>query len=159
MKTNISQSITLLVIVFIFANQAQAENIRHFDHDYSLTIAVTINRDDQIMGQLAYSSYAPEFPIQLITFNPIGGVIHSTAYVFEMVEKVIVMKQVHRIKVRCINDKYGTGDIIIGTIDFRNETKPKIHLVNESGTTYISNITEKGKKAHKKYIPNVWLGL
>ena len=47
---------------------------------------------------------------------------------------------------------------ITGTIDFRNELKPKVHLVNEAGHTYISNISDKGKKVHMEHIPKVWLG-
>jgi hypothetical protein len=92
-----------------------------------------------------------------VTFNPIGGVIYSEPYLFEILEKKIVSKNVHRIKCRSINDKYGSSEIT-GTIDFRDEIKPKIHLVNEAGRTYISNISEKGKKIHMKYIPKVWLG-
>ena len=123
------------------------------DSNYSIIIAVTINEDDYIMGKLEYSNVT----LQLVTFNPIGGVIFTEPYFFEILEKKIVSKNVHRIKCRSINDKYG-GTEITGTIDFRNESKPKIHLVNAGGYTYISNISEKGKKTAEKYIPNVWLG-
>jgi hypothetical protein len=157
MKMKSVQTIICLVIIFLSVSQAWSENLLHSDSDYSIIIAVTINKDDHIMGSLEYSNHAPQFPLQLVTLNPIGGVIHTTPYVFEIIEKVIVAKNVHRIKCRSINDKYGSGEII-GTIDFSNELKPKIHLVNEGGFTYISNITEKGKKIAKKYIPNVWLG-
>ena len=109
------------------------------------------------MGKLEYSNHTPQYPLQLVTFNPIAGVIYSEPYLFEILEKTIVSKNVHRIKCRSINDKYG-NDEITGTIDFSNELKPKIHLVNEGGHTYISNISEKGKKTHMEYIPNVWLG-
>jgi hypothetical protein len=146
-----------LIILFLFANQAWAENKLNTDSDYSIIIAVTINEDDYIMGKLEYSNQAPQYPLQLVTFNPIGGVIHAEPYLLEIIEKTIIAKNVHKIKCRTINDKYG-GNEITGTIDFRNELKPKIRLVNERGYPYISNISEKGKKYHKKYIPNVWLG-
>jgi hypothetical protein len=94
----------------------------------------------------------------LVTFNPIGGEIYAEPYLFEIIERTLVSENVHRIKCLSINDKYGAGTLIIGTIDFRDEFKPKVHLVNERGNTYISNITEKGKETHMKYIPNVWLG-
>jgi hypothetical protein len=54
--------------------------------------------------------------------------------------------------------KYGIGELILGTIDFRNELKPKVNLVTESGHVKITNISEKGKKFHLKYIKNIYLG-
>jgi len=134
-----------------------SENILNSDTNYSIKIAVTINEDDQIMGKLEYSNHTPQYPLQLVTFNPIGGIIQAEPYLFEILERTIISKNVHRIKCRPINDKYG-GTEITGTIDFRSEFKPKIKLLNLGGYTYISNLTEKGKKAHKKYIPDVWLG-
>jgi len=110
------------------------------------------------MGKLEYSNHPPQFPLQLVTFNPIGGVIYSEAYVFEILEKIIISKNVHRIKCRSINDKYGGGTEITGAIDFSNELKPKVNLVNKYGHLYISNISEKGKKTHMVYIPKIWLG-
>jgi peroxiredoxin len=147
-------SVICLVIFLIFANQAWAENKINSDSDYDITIAVTINGNDYIMGRLDYSNYG----LQLVTFIPIGSVIYTEPYVFEILEKKIFSKNVHRIKCRCINDKYAGNSVAIGTIDFSNESKPKIHLVNEGGYTYISNMSEKGKKTAEKYIPNVWLG-
>ena len=157
MKTKNVLGIFCFVFFIIFAIQAWSENILNTDSNYSIKIAVTINEDDHIMGKLEYSNHAPQYPLQLVTFNPIGGVIHAEPYLFEIIERTIVSKNVHRIKCRSINDKYGSA-LIIGTIDFRDELQPKVHLVNEGGYTYISNITEKGKETHKKYIPNIWLG-
>jgi hypothetical protein len=157
MKIKNVQGIICLVIFSLFATQAWPANILNSDSDYSVKIAVTINQDDYIMGKLEYSNHAPQYSLQLVTFNPIGGVIHTEPYLFEILEKTIVSKNVHKIKCRPINDKYGSA-LIIGTIDFRDELKPKILLVNEGGHTYISNISEKGKKTHMEYIPNVWLG-
>jgi len=147
-----------LVIFSLFAAQTWAANLLNSDSDYSIIIAVTINEDDSIMGKLEYSNHAPQYPLQLVTFNPIGGVVYAEPYLFEVLEKTIIVKNVHRIKCRSINDKYGAGALIIGTIDFRDESKPKIRLVNEGGYTYIGNISEKGKQTHMKYIPNIWLG-
>jgi hypothetical protein len=157
MKTKIVYVVIYFVFIFLFASQVWSENKLNSDADYSIKIAVTINDDDQIMGKLEYSNHAPQYPIQLVTFNPIGGVIHAEPYVFKILEKKIVSKNVHKIRCRPLNDKYGITEIS-GTIDFTNEFKPKIKLVNYRGYTYISNLTEKGEKAHKKYIPDVWLG-
>ncbi len=157
MKIKKVHGIISLVILSLFATQTWSANILNSDSDYSIKIAVTINQDDYIMGKLEYSNHAPQYPLQLVTFNPIGGVIYAEPYLFEILEKTIVSKNVHKIKCRPINDKYGSAEIT-GTIDFSNELKPKIHLVNEGGHTYISNISEQGKETHMKYIPNVWLG-
>lgn len=157
MKMKNVYGIICLVIFSLFATQAWSENKLNSDSDYSIIIAVTINKDDYIMGKLEYSNHAPQYPLQLVTFNPIGGVIYAEPYLFEILEKKIVSKNVHRIKCRTINDKYGSAEIT-GTIDFSDEIKPKIHLVNETGHTFISNISEKGKKTHMKYIPKIWLG-
>ena len=158
MKKNNFYGIFILSVFFpLFAHQAWAENKLNSDSDYSIVIAVTINKDDFIMGKLEYSNHAPQYPLQLVTFNPIGGVIFSEPYLFEILDKTIVSKNVHRIKCRPINDKYGDTEIT-GTIDFSDELNPKVNLVNALGHTYISNISKKGKKTAKKYIPNVWLG-
>jgi hypothetical protein len=157
MKIKNVHGIICLVIFFLFTTPAWSENILNSDSDYSIKIAVTINEDDYITGKLEYSNHVPQYPLQLVTFNPIGGVIHAEPYLFEIIERTIVSKNVHSIICRPINDKYGSGEIT-GTIDFSNEFKPKIKLLNARGRTYISNLSEKGEKAHKKYIPNVWLG-
>ncbi|MBC8431849.1 MAG: hypothetical protein H8D96_08000 [Desulfobacterales bacterium] len=157
MKIKNVHGIIFLVVFSLLATQTWSANILNSDSDYSIKIAVTINQDDYIMGKLEYSNHAPQYPLQLVTFNPIGGVIHAEPYLFEILEKTVVSKNLHRIKCRSINDKYGSAEIS-GTIDFSNELKPKIHLVNEGGHAYISNISEKGKETHMKYIPNVWLG-
>jgi len=153
MKIKNVPGIICLVIFSLFATQAWPANTLNSDSNYSITIAVTINKDDYIMGKLEYSNNT----LQLVTFNPIGGVIYAEPYLFEILEKTIVIKNVHRIKCRPLNDKYGNADIT-GTIDFSNELEPKIHLLNVVGDPYISNISEQGKKTRKKYIPNVWLG-
>ncbi len=142
----IKHGIISLAIFSLFAPNAWPANILNSDSNFSVKIAVTINKDDYIVGKLEYSNHAPQYPLQLVTFNPIGGVIHAEPYLFEILEKTVVSKSVHRIKCRSINDKYGSAEIT-GTIDFSNELIPKIHLVNEAGHTYISNISEKGKKA------------
>ena len=157
MKIKKVQGIICLLIFFLFSTQAWPANILNSDSDYSIKIAVTINENEYIVGHLEYANHAPQYPLQLVTFNPIGGVIHTEPYLFEIIEKTIVSKNVHKLKCRSINDKYGSAEIT-GIIDFSNELKPKIKLVNERGQTYISNLSEKGKKTHKKYTPNVWLG-
>lgn len=157
MKIKNVHGIIFLLIFSLFSMPAWSENILSYDTNYTIKIAVTINEDDQIMGTLEYSNLLPLYPLQLVTFNPIGGVIHAEPYFFEIIERTIVSKNVHRIKCHPINDKYGSAEIA-GTIDFSTELKPKIKLLNAGGHTYIRNLSENGKKAHNKYVPNIWLG-
>ncbi|MHB8765224.1 MAG: hypothetical protein ACYDA8_12950 [Deferrisomatales bacterium] len=150
--------LVLLFAVLFFQTHARSENSLNSDSDFSVKIAVIIAGDDQILGKLEYSNHKPQYPLQLVTFNPVAGTIYAEPYLFEVTERTIVSPGLHRIRCVSLNDKYGAGLIILGTIDFRNELTPKINLVNEGGYTYISNITDKGRETHKKYIPNVWLG-
>ena len=154
----VNVNVICLLLFSLFAVQTWSANVLNSDSDFSVKIAVTINEDDHIMGKLEYSNHEPKYTLQLVTFNPIGGIIQAEPYLLKIIERTIVEKNVHRIKCTSINDKYGAGSLIIGTIDFRDELKPKVRLVNEGGHTYIGNLTDKGKKMSQKYIPNVWLG-
>ncbi len=151
---------TLFLAIFLLcAAQAWSDDLLNKNGAAnSIKIAVTINEDDHIMGKLEYSNYANRYPLQLVTFNPSGGVIFPELYFFEITETTILSRNVHRIKCCPVNEKNGGDKVFMGTIDFRDELNPVIKLVNEGGYTYISNITEKGKEAQKKYIPNIWLG-
>ncbi len=158
MKTIYLRSLIFLLLFLFLTTQAWTANVLNSDSDFSVKIAVTINGDDHIMGKLEYSNQSPQYPLQLVTFNPVGGLIQVEPYLFKIIERTIISKNVHRIKCTSINDKYGAGSLLVGTIDFQDELKPKVRLVNEGGYTYLGNLTEKGKEIHKKYIPNIWLG-
>ena len=153
MKTKSTQNIISLLIFSIFVTHAWSASLFDSDSNYDIFLAVSINESDNIVGKLEYSDGA----LQLVTFSLVGDEILTEPYLFEIVEKTIVSKNVYRIKCHSINDKYGSPEIT-GTIDFSNELKPKIHLVNTYGNTYVSNILEKGKEMRMKYIPNIWLG-
>ncbi len=157
MKSIKIRGIILIVFIPLFVTPAWSENILNSDYDYSIKIAVTIEENENIMGKLEYSNHVPQFPIQLITFNSNSGRVHCELYVFELLEKKVISKKVHRIKCRSINNKYGSIEIT-GTIDFSKEIEPKIQLLTERGNIFISNISENGKKRHMEYIPNIWLG-
>jgi hypothetical protein len=148
--------ISVLIILF-FVTNGFSKNTINSDSKYSIKIAVTINQNDHIMGKLEYSNEPSLYPLQLVTFTPIAGTVQTEPYVFKLLEKHIVSENIHKIICQPLNDKYGTT-ILNGTIDFTNETKPKILLVNTSGNTYMKNLTDKGRKIHKQYIPDVWLG-
>lgn len=157
MKINNFQILTLFIIVTLFPIKSWAENKLNTDGNYSIKIAVTVNDNDNIFGKIEYSNQEPQYPLQLVTFVRMGETIYSEPYLFELLEKEIISPNLHRIKCRNLNGKYSYG-VLFGTIDFRDETKPKIKLVNEGGATHISNISGKGEKLHSQLIPNVWLG-
>jgi hypothetical protein len=141
----------------LLSGNVYSKNILNTDESYSLKIAVTINENDNIYGKLEYSNRTPQFPIQLVSFVRMGDQVFCESYVFEIFEIEIISENYHKIKCKSVNDPYGSN-LIIGTIDFRNENEPKIHLVNSMGGIYISNISEKGKEYHSKITPNIWLG-
>ena len=146
-----------LTSVLLFHIHANAENEIYNDNNYSIKIAVNINENNIIFRKLEYSNQKPIYPFQLVTFNRIGEKFFSEPYVFELLERVIIEPKFHQIKCRALNDKYG-GNVLLGSIDFRDWTKPKKKLVRESGHTYISNISIKGEALRSELIPNVWLG-
>jgi hypothetical protein len=156
-KANVLKAILFLAML-IGPSRTWSENVLNSDSDYSVKIAVTINSNDHLVGKLEYSNHKPQYPLQLVTFAPVGGKIFAEPYLFEVIERTIIQSNMHRIKCKSINDKYGDGSMILGTIDFRDDLKPKVTLVTESGYAYISNITEKGREVHREHIPNVWLG-
>lgn len=158
MKTACVRSLIFLLALFAWPFPASSENVLNSDSDYSVKIAVTINNNDHLVGRLEYSNHKPQFPLQLVTFGQVGEMMYAELYVFEVLERTIVLPNVHQIKCRSINDKYSDGSMILGTIDFRDESKPKISLVNEGGHPYLNNISEKGKETHRRFISNVWLG-
>jgi hypothetical protein len=147
----------LLIFIFFPVHTLSLDRL-HTDTRFSIAIAVTINQNDNIVGSFEYSNHKPQYPIQLVSFTRIGDNIYSNPYVYEIIEKQIILPYLHKIKCRVLNDKYDLGELILGTIDFRDESKPKINLVTDSGYVKITNISERGKKFHSKYFQNIWLG-
>lgn len=158
MKTASARSLLLCLVVLMWPAQALSENRLNSDSDYSVKIAVTINDKDYLVGKLEYSNARGVFPLELVVFGQVGGTINVQPYVFEILERTVVAPNVHQIKARCLNDKYSLGDMILGTIDFRDELKPQVTLAWENGHLYLRNLTDKGKELHKKHFPDVWLG-
>jgi hypothetical protein len=125
------------------------------DTGYGTLIAIEFKVDNKsykppIIGHLEYTG----FSIDIVTiFEGIAGIgILTQAQVYIISEKKISSKGVHHIKGE---NQY--GKTISGTIDFRDQIKPKITLVTEGGVI-ITNISDEGKKWLKKNIPNMILG-
>jgi hypothetical protein len=145
--------------LFLFLSpHIRAEDIQFPGVDYRIKIAVTIDEDDLNMGLLEYSPQATRLPLQLIAFNAMGGLVHPESYFFDLLERTVVSKNMHQIKCRCLNSRYGENLVISGTIDFQNEKKPKVRFTTEGGQMYLSNLTRQGKKNQKKFLPHIWLG-
>lgn len=148
--------ITLLSLILMLQLPAFADENMN-PEEYNVVIAVSINESTHILGKLEYTNVEPLYPLQLVSFTPVAGTIYTQAYVFEVLQKNIIELNYHQIKCRTLNDTFG-GNILHGSIDFRDISKPKIKLVTERGHTYISNISSEGKKMKSKYIPEIWLG-
>lgn len=125
------------------------------DTGYGTNIAIEFKMDNKsykppIIGHLEYTGFS--FDIVSI-FEGIAGIgILTSAQVYVVVEKTISTKGVHHIKGK---NQYGT--MASGTIDFRDQLKPKITLVTQGGVV-ITNISDEGKEWQKKNIPNMILG-
>lgn len=115
-------------------------------------IAVEIKLNDKSTGHIGKLDYTGQ-TIDMVTFNPgIGGSIVALPEVCRITEKKIATEGVHHIK--CENQYGSTAS---GTIDFRDELKPKVTLIRDSGHI-ITNISADGKRWQKKNIPNIPLG-
>ncbi len=75
----------------------------------------------------------------------------TQAQVYIVIEKRIVAKGLHHLKAK---NQYGT--IASGTIDFRDQLKPKVILVTEGGIV-VTNISSEGKEWQKRNIPKIVL--
>ncbi len=149
----INVQVIICLIFFLFCSSAWSGNMINSDSNYSIKIAVTINENDNIVGKIEYSNRG----LRLVTFCRMGDEIYTEPYLFEILERVVVSQNIHKIKCLSINDQYGFEEIT-GAIDFRDELNPKIRLVTTGLIAYISNISEKGKEIHMKYVPRVYLG-
>ena len=125
------------------------------DSGYGTLIAIEFKLDNKsykppIIGHLEYTGSSIDI---VYMFEGIAGIgILTAAQVYLIVEKKIVAKGIHHLKGK---NQYGT--IASGTIDFRDQLKPKVNLVQEGGVV-ITNISNEGKGWQKKNIPNIILG-
>lgn len=125
------------------------------DTGYGTLIAVEFKVDNKsykppIIGHLEYTGTSLDI---VSIFEGIAGIgVLTQAQVYVLVEKQIVTKGVHHVKAK---NQYGTT--ASGTIDFRDQLKPKVTLVTEGGVV-ITNISDEGKEWQKKNIPKIILG-
>ena len=124
------------------------------DTGYGTLIAVEFKVDNKsykppIIGHLEYTGTSLDI---VSIFEGIAGIgVLTQAQVYVLVEKQIVTKGVHHVKAK---NQYGTT--ASGTIDFRDQLKPKVTLVTEGGVV-ITNISDEGKEWQKKNIPKIIL--
>jgi hypothetical protein len=139
----------LLFVVLMMHSLAYAGDP---DSGYGTLIAVELRNNDKPTGYIGKLEYTGK-TIDMVTFGPglAGGTV-VLPEVCQITEKKINSKGVHHIK--CSN-QYGIT--ASGTIDFRDEVKPKITLIRENGGV-ITNISSDGQKWQKENIPNIPLG-
>lgn len=92
--------------------------------------------------------------LEIVGFSQgIAGIgIVPVPQLYKIMDKTIRSQGIHHIKGQNQN-----GVIASGTIDFRDQVKPKITLITDGGTI-VTNISTEGLKWKKKYIPNMNLG-
>ncbi len=139
----------LLIVIFSYsiclARDPDSGYGTHIDIEFKA--ADNVSYKPPIVGHLEYTGNS----IDIVSFTEgIAGIgIMTNAVVYIVIEKKIVAKGVHHIKGKNQYDVLASG-----TIDFRNEFKPTINLVTESGVI-ITNVTKEGKAWQKKNIPNI----
>ena len=140
-----------LALVFVHSVSFAADP----DSGYGTNIAVEFTANEKsyrppIVGHLQYTGYS----IDIVSFFEGGpGLgIFTQAEVYLLSEKTVVSKGVHLIKGQ---NQYGT--IASGTIDFRDQAKPRITFITRAGVA-ITNISAEGREWQKKNIPTVVLG-
>lgn len=119
---------------------------------YGTLIAIEFKTNDLItaVGKLEYTGET----LEIVGFSEgIAGMgIISTPQIYKIIEKTIRAQGIHHIKGQNQN-----GVIASGTIDFRDQIKPKINIVTDGGTI-ITNISSEGLRWKKRYISNIILG-
>jgi hypothetical protein len=119
---------------------------------YGTLIAVEFKTNDKFtaVGKLEYTGET----LEIVGFSQgIAGIgIVTTPQIYKLIDKTIRAQGIHQFKGQNQN-----GVIVSGTIDFRDQVKPKITLITDGGTL-ITNISTEGIKWKKKYIPNIILG-
>ncbi|TAN39490.1 MAG: hypothetical protein EPN25_11515 [Nitrospirae bacterium] len=115
-------------------------------------IAIELKANDKLtaVGSLEYTGET----LEIVSFSKgVAGIgIVPVPQIYNIVDKTIRSQGIHHIKGQNQN-----GVIASGTIDFRNQIKPKITLITDGGTV-ITNISMEGLKWKKKYIPDIILG-
>jgi len=125
------------------------------DSGYGTNIAIEFMANDKsyrppIIGHLQYTGYSIDI-VSIFEGGP-GLGLCAQAEVYLLTEKTVTAKGVHLVKGQ---NQYGT--IASGTIDFRDQVKPKITFTTRAGVV-ITNISNEGREWQKKNIPNIFLG-
>jgi len=125
------------------------------DSGYGTNIAVEFMANDKsykppIIGHLQYTGHSIDI-VSIFEGGP-GLGLHTQAEVYLLTERTVSSKGIHLIKGQ---NQYGT--IASGTIDFRDQVKPRITFTTRAGIV-ITNISSEGREWQKKNIPNIFMG-
>ena len=140
----------IFVLLLLITSVANAKD----DSGYGTNIAIEIRNDNKFIGHIGKLEYTG-LSLDMVTFS--SAMFGTTRIVVLpdvciITNMKVVSKGVHNIS--CDNQYGATSS---GTIDFRDETKPKITIVRQGGQV-ITNISDEGRKWQKNNIPNVMLG-
>jgi len=122
-----------------------------FAGSFPQTIAFEFQEHGKFTGVIG-KAYVTETAIEIVTFVENNGEIVPFAFIETMIEKQAKTDGLYNVK--CRNQ---LGVISTGTIDIRNQLKPKITLTSDTGIT-LTNISEAGMRMKAKIFPKMNIG-
>jgi hypothetical protein len=138
------RTLVCLLIVFMIPMAVLAASLPQ-------TIAFEFQEHGKFTGVIG-KAYITEAAIEIVTFAENNGEIVPFAFIETVLEKQDKTDGLYGVK--CRNQ---LGVISTGTIDIRNQLKPKITLVTETGIT-LTNISEAGMRMKAKFLPKINIG-
>ncbi|OPY07684.1 MAG: hypothetical protein A4E66_02003 [Syntrophus sp. PtaB.Bin001] len=133
-----------LFVVFVIPTSIFATSL-------PMTIAFEFQEHGKFTGVIG-KAYVTETSIEIVTFVENNGEIVPFAFIETILEKH--SKTAGLYSVKCRNQ---LGVISTGTIDIRDQLKPKITLISDNGII-LTNISEAGRRMKAKIFPKMNLG-
>lgn len=115
------------------------------------SVAIELQEQGKFTGIIG-KAYLTDTAFEIVTFAELGGKVVPFAFIETILEKATQEEGLYYIK--CRNQM---GIVSTGTIDTHDPLKPKFSLITDKGIT-VTNISVRGKKMKKKFIPKVDLG-
>jgi hypothetical protein len=115
------------------------------------SIAIEFQEQGKFTGIIG-KAHVTETAVEIVTFAEKSGEVVPFAFIDTVLENRSQIDGFYNLK--CRNQ---LGVVSTGTIDVRDPLKPKIKLTSENGIT-ITNISDRGRKMKKQFLPKVDLG-
>lgn len=122
-----------------------------FASGLSGSIAIELQEQGRFTGVIG-KAYVTKQSVEVVTFAERDGVIVPFAFIYGILDKENKLEDVYNIK--CGNQ---LGVVFAGTIDLRDNLKPKIVLTSDKGVT-LTNISDGGRKMKKEFLRKLDLG-